>query len=91
MRVLLVGGNNTAGPLPDLMRFLAQDARARETSFIGHPFAEDLVRRSQLLHRNGSQMVERAVPRERHRGALGRSCHAWLPIALPTVPWHAWP
>lgn len=70
MRVLLVGGNNPAGPLPDLMRFLAQGRRARETNFIGHPFAEDLVRRSQLLHRNGSEMVERIVPRERHWGAL---------------------
>ncbi len=69
-RVLIVGGNNTAGPLPDLMRFLAEGRRAGEVSFIGHPFAEDLVRRSRLVHRNGDEARERSVGRERSRGVV---------------------
>ncbi len=69
-RVLIVGGNNTAGPLPDLHRHLLEDRRAREVSFIGHPFAQDLVRRSQLLHRNGSHTTEQSVERERSMGML---------------------
>lgn len=67
-RVLIVGGNNTAGPLPDLTRFLS-DGRAREVSFIGHPFADDVVRQSQLLH-CGRRCLERTIGREPHWGAL---------------------
>ena len=70
MKVLIVGGNNTAGPLPDLARFLAEERRAKEVSFIGHPFAEDLVRCSQLLHQDGRRTVERSVQRERSMGML---------------------
>jgi len=71
MRVLIVGGNNTAGPLPDLARYLGEGGRAREVSFIGHPFAQDIVRRSQLLRWNrGRSAVEATVERERHSGAL---------------------
>ena len=67
-RIMIVGGNNTAGPLPDLTRFLSA-GRAKEVSFIGHPFEDDFERRYQLLHYRGG--------RSRQRWTLAREPHWW--------------
>jgi glycosyltransferase involved in cell wall biosynthesis len=70
MRVLIVGGNNAACALPDLFQFLADGPRVREVSFVGHPFAQDLVRRSQLAVGRGGHVREWTIKRERHRGPI---------------------
>src|SRR5713101_479589 len=68
MRVLIVGGNNAACALPDLFQFLADGPRVREVSFIGHPFARDLLRRSQLMVCRDGRVREWAIKRGQHCG-----------------------
>jgi glycosyltransferase involved in cell wall biosynthesis len=70
MRVVIVGGNNAACALPDLFQFLAEGPRVREVTLIGHPFAQDLVRRSQLTAAGGCPAREWTIKRERFRGPI---------------------
>ncbi len=70
MRVLIVGGNNAACALPDLFQFLSDGPRVREASFVGHPFAQDLSRRTQLMVRSGSCFKDRAIRRGHHHGFI---------------------
>ena len=61
MRVLIVSGNNAA--CVRLFRFLSNDCRAKEAIFIGHPFAADSVRRSQLMVSQASGETEWSIRR----------------------------
>lgn len=70
MRVLIVGGNNAACALPDLFQFLADGPKVREVSFIGHPFAQDLSRRTQLMVRGGDRVQEWVIRRGKHHGII---------------------
>ena len=70
MRVLIVGGHNAACALPDLLQFLTDGPKAREVIFLGHPFAQDLVRRSQLVACRDGRRRERTIARGRSRGPI---------------------
>jgi glycosyltransferase involved in cell wall biosynthesis len=70
MRVLIVGGHNAACALPDLLQFLTDGPKAREVIFLGHPFAQDLVRRSQLVACRDGRRWEWTIARGRSRGPI---------------------
>lgn len=70
MRALIVGGHNAACALPDLLQFLTDGPKAREVIFLGHPFAQDLVRRSQLVACRDGRRREWTIARGRSRGLI---------------------
>jgi len=70
MRVLIVGNNIAACALPDLFQFLADGPRVRDVSFVGHPFAQVLVRRSNLMIGRGGRVREWVIKRGRHHGLI---------------------
>src|SRR5713226_7506991 len=68
MRVLILGGNNAA--CVRLFQFLADGPRVREVSFIGHPFARDMLRRSQLIVCRDGRVREWIIKRGQHYGFI---------------------
>jgi len=82
MRVLIVGGNNAACALPDLFQFLADGPKVREVSFVGHPFAQDLVRRSQLMVGRGGRVREWAMKRGQHHGPISHLVDIFITLFL---------
>lgn len=80
MRVLIVGGNNAACALPDLLRFLTDGPRAEDVIFVGHPFPEDFVRRSEVQVRRGGRQREWSIKRGQHHGLL-----SWLGDIFATL------
>ncbi len=68
MRVLILGGNNAA--CVRLFQFLADGPRVREVSFIGHPFARDLLRHSQLMVCRDGCVREWVIKRGQHHGFI---------------------
>jgi glycosyltransferase involved in cell wall biosynthesis len=68
MRVVILGGNNAA--CGRLFKFLADGPRVREVIFIGHPFARDLLRRSQLMVCRDGRVREWVIKRGQHYGFI---------------------
>jgi len=82
MRVLVVGGNSAACAVPDLFQFLAEGPRVRDVSFIGHSFAQELLRRSQLMVAGGGRVREWVIKRGQHHGLI-----SYLVDILITLFW----
>lgn len=72
LRVLIVGNNNSGSAPIRAYRFLREDGRAKTAAFIGHPLAEEKVRRSLAMRFDLSSDRERRkeVRRERSLGLI---------------------
>lgn len=72
LKVLIVGNNHTGSAPIRAFRFLRDQKWAKRVTFIGHPLAEESVRRSQFLQFETAtnQERERAIRREPSLGSL---------------------
>jgi len=76
LRVVIVGNNNSGSAPIRAYRFLREESRARAVTFIGHPLAEDHVRRSLGLRfdAGSGREEEKELRRE---GSLGLLSYAF--------------
>ena len=84
LKVLIVGNNNT-GPAPiRAFRFLRDHRWAKTVTFIGHPLAEERVRRSQFVHFDSATNQERkkVLRRERALGSLSYAVDILVTLRL---------
>ncbi|MBI2913616.1 MAG: glycosyltransferase [Chloroflexi bacterium] len=84
LKVLIVGNNNSGSAPIRAYRFLRQESRARVVTFIGHPLAEEKVRRSLGMRFGAASGRERkaAVRREKSLGLVSYAVDVLVTLAM---------
>ena len=84
LRVLIVGNNNTGSAPIRAYRFLRERRLAKRVTFIGHPLAEERVRRSQLAQFESAtnQEHERVIQREGSLASLSYAVDILVTLRL---------
>ena len=84
LRVLIVGNNNSGSAPIRAYRFLREEGRARAVTFIGHPLAEEKVRRSLGMRFDAASGQERKVEvrREKSLGLISYAIDLVITLAL---------